>query len=148
MIFYQKYFVQGIKVFIFFLVITLFFNSCTFDDLGNTEVIDLVARGQEELSPSKFKDQAQFGKIVDVRTSEEWQSGIIDGAACVDFLKGNFIREMDSIFGYDKSQKLYLYCRSGNRSFKALKLLKENGFKNVYHLNGGLRSSNLINETQ
>ena len=44
--------------------------------------------------------------------------------------------------------ELYLYCQSGNRSFKALKLLKSNGFKNVYHLNGGLKAFNFFEEDQ
>ncbi len=148
MIFSKKYFKLRINVFIFSLVISFFFDSCTFEDLADAEGMNLEVKDQEELSPSKFKNQAQYGIIVDVRTHEEWQNGIIDGAKCVDFLKENFIHKMDSIFGHDKSQKLYLYCRSGNRSFKALKLLKNNGFKNVYHLNGGLKASSFIEKGQ
>ena len=148
MIFSKKYFKLGINVLIFSLVISIFFDSCTFDDLADAEGVNLEVKDQEELSPSKFKNQAQSGKIVDVRTHEEWQNGIIDGAKCVDFLKGDFISKMDSIFGHDKSQELYLYCQSGNRSFKALNLLKSNGFKNVYHLNGGLKAFNFFEEDQ
>ena len=148
MIFSKKYLKLGINVLIFSTVVSIFFDSCAFDDLADAEGMNLEVKDQEELSPSKFKNQAQSGKIVDVRTHEEWQNGIIDGAKCVDFLKGNFVSKMDSIFGQDKSQKLYLYCQSGNRSFKALKLLKSNGFKNVYHLNGGLKAFNFFEEDQ
>ena len=148
MIFSKKNFKPGINALIFSLVLSFFFDSCTFEDLTDAEGVNLEVKDHEELSPSEFKNQAQFGIIVDVRTYEEWQNGIIDGSTCVDFLKGNFISKMDSIFGHDKSQKLYLYCHSGNRSFKALKLLKSNGFKNVYHLKGGLKAFNFFEEAR
>jgi rhodanese-related sulfurtransferase len=36
----------------------------------------------------------------------------------------------------DKNKPVYLYCRTGNRSGKATKLLQEKGFK-VYNVLGG-----------
>src|SRR5690554_3267124 len=40
--------------------------------------------------------------------------------------------------GLDKESEYIVYCRSGNRSKKAVSLLNENGFKNVKNLEGGM----------
>lgn len=40
----------------------------------------------------------------------------------------------------DPSKAVYLYCRSGNRSGKAAKLLVSLGFNEVYDLRGGYAS--------
>ncbi|MBQ2917182.1 MAG: rhodanese-like domain-containing protein [Clostridia bacterium] len=38
----------------------------------------------------------------------------------------------------DKGKTIIVYCQSGIRSKKAINILKKNGFKNLYHLKGGL----------
>jgi len=44
---------------------------------------------------------------------------------------------MEAAYGGDKDQAIYLYCRSGGRSGRALSQLKQAGFTNVHHLVGG-----------
>ncbi len=69
--------------------------------------------------------------IVDVRTPEEFAVARFDGAINIP------LSELDQnlqIFG-DKDMKIIVYCRTGNRSGQAKKLLNNNGFKNV--INGG-----------
>ena len=36
------------------------------------------------------------------------------------------------------NKKVIIYCKSGLRSAKAIELLKENGFNNLYNLKGGI----------
>lgn len=43
----------------------------------------------------------------------------------------------------EKNQKIILFCQSGNRSKKALELLTNNGFTDVYHLQNGIQSLHL-----
>ena len=73
--------------------------------------------------------------LIDVRTTEEYESGHLDKAQNIDFLNEElFIKEIEK---FDKSQPIYIYCRSGNRSGKAATLMQELGFQNIYDLEGG-----------
>ena len=89
------------------------------------------------LNASEFKQQISENEIqlLDVRTSNEFNSGHIEGAVSADVLNSqNFLSKISE---FDKSQPIYIYCRSGNRSKKAAQLLCESGFKKVYDLKGG-----------
>jgi rhodanese-related sulfurtransferase len=48
-----------------------------------------------------------------------------------------FINEMNGLVKGDKNRKIVLICHSGSRTQKAAKLLSENGFTNVYDIDGG-----------
>ena len=89
------------------------------------------------LSVNEFSDKvAQAGVItLDVRTPGEFNLGHIEGAQLIDFQSGNFENE---ISGLDKNATYAVYCRSGNRSGQAVKVMHDAGFHNVYNLNGGV----------
>jgi rhodanese-related sulfurtransferase len=73
--------------------------------------------------------------ILDVRTEDECNDGIIENAIMIDINKGQyFINEIESL---DKSKNYYVYCRSGVRSAKACDIMNELGFENAYNLLGG-----------
>ena len=72
---------------------------------------------------------------MDVRTPGEFNEGHIEGALLVDFQSGSFENEIASL---DKSKTYAVYCRSGNRSGQAVKVMSEAGFTNIYNLNGGV----------
>jgi rhodanese-related sulfurtransferase len=90
-----------------------------------------------DLSVSEFSNKvAETGAItLDVRTPGEFNEGHIEGALLVDFQSGNFVNEIASL---DKSKTYAVYCRSGNRSGQAVKVMSEAGFTNIYNLNGGV----------
>lgn len=74
--------------------------------------------------------------ILDVRTQEEYRSGFISDAVNYNVLDSvDFVKKLSSL---DKKKKYLLYCKSGRRSAKALMMMKNNGFKKVFHLNGGV----------
>ena len=77
-----------------------------------------------------------YSVIIDVRTKEEWDSGHIEGATHIP-LK-NLSNKIDE-FTKDYNEEILLYCRSGNRSGKAKKLLDEIGYTNTKNL-GGIES--------
>lgn len=89
------------------------------------------------LSPTEFKIQMETepGIVLDVRTEEEYNSGYIDGAVNIDFYSNSF---QDSLKKIDNSQPIYVYCHGGGRSAKTVNILKENGFTNIYDLDGGM----------
>ena len=75
--------------------------------------------------------------LVDVRTIEEYESGHIHDAVNFDFYSESFQKEILSL---DKSASIILYCRTQNRSTKTANYLKENGYKEITVLEGGITS--------
>lgn len=73
--------------------------------------------------------------ILDVRTEEEIEDGIIPNSINIDIYKGQEF--IDALEKLDKSKNYYVYCRSGNRSGQACAIMKSIGFKNAYNLEGG-----------
>ena len=69
--------------------------------------------------------------VIDVRTSQEFASGYIDGAINIP------VDNIESI-EYDKDTVIIVYCASGMRSANAAKTLIDLGYTNVYNLDGGL----------
>lgn len=68
--------------------------------------------------------------IIDVRTKEEYSLGHIKNA---------INNPIDSFnVNYDKDTIIIVYCASGVRSANAANLLINQGYTNVYNLDGGL----------
>jgi len=82
-------------------------------------------------------------KIVDIRTSMEWQqTGVVPGCATVTFFDqmGNydaegFLKEMDKLGG--KEVEIGLICRTGARTAQVAGFLAQQGY-NVKNLAGGV----------
>ena len=75
--------------------------------------------------------------LVDVRTNEEYELGHIQDAINFDYYSESFQKEILSL---DKSASIVLYCRTQNRSTKTANYLKENGYKEIAVLEGGITS--------
>lgn len=74
--------------------------------------------------------------ILDVRTEEECNNGIIPNSINIDIYQGQvFIDKLETL---DKSKNYYVYCRSGARSAKTCELMNNMGFENAYNLQGGI----------
>ena len=73
--------------------------------------------------------------IIDVRTPEEYASGHIEKAINLDYYSETFADELDKL---DKDKTYLIYCRSANRSGKALDMMAELGFAEVYNMLGGM----------
>ena len=98
----------------------------------------------EQLNPSEINfisdsDLIEMQEIdyilLDVRTPDEFSSGFIKKAKNLDFYSETFQNDLLSI---DKSLPVVLYCRTNNRSTKTANILKENGFKEISVLEGGI----------
>jgi len=76
--------------------------------------------------------------IIDVRTQEEFQSGHIENASNIQWQNIAIIQEKIT-----KDRKIYLYCRSGNRSQKATDILIELGYRDVLNI-GGLEEAAIL----
>jgi len=95
------------------------------------------------LSPAEARDV--LGKrsgdprfvLLDVRTPKEFQAERIEGAVMVDYLSPGFRDEMAK---FDREKTYLVYCRTGNRTKGALKVMWELGFRNLLHLADGITS--------
>lgn len=89
-----------------------------------------------DITTEEFKQILEHnpGEVIDVRTKDEFNSGHLKlSAAQYDWLNGEF---HDAIEEMDKSKTYYLYCRTGNRSGQAARMMRERGFDNVYNVGG------------
>lgn len=74
--------------------------------------------------------------VLDVRTPEEVNEGIIEGATVfADYKSSDFAKEVEKL---DKSKTYIVYCRSGGRSLAASEYLISQGFQHIYNLEGGI----------
>ena len=74
--------------------------------------------------------------ILDVRTTEEFETSRIPNSLNIDFYNPEIF--MQEIGKLDKDISYYIYCRTGVRSANSCQLMSELGFKNVYNLVGGI----------
>jgi len=96
-----------------------------------------------DLSQSEWREklpQDSNAVILDVRTANECQEGIIPNAIQLDIYKGQgFIYELEEL---DKSKNYYVYCKAGGRSAQACSIMKQLGFDNTFNLLGGFMKWN------
>ena len=71
--------------------------------------------------------------LVDVREPHEWQIGHIDAARLIPL--GELPNRMGEL---DPSADIVVHCKAGGRSAKAVALLKEKGYRNVWNMKGGI----------
>jgi rhodanese-related sulfurtransferase len=83
----------------------------------------------------KAKSADPLFMILDVRTAGEFAESWIKGAMNIDVKATDFTDRIDKL---DKNGVYLAYCKGGIRSAKAMNLMKEWGFKEVYNLGGGL----------
>jgi rhodanese-related sulfurtransferase len=112
-------------------------------------VLQLVLEAKkdiENLTPQQVQEELKNGNInlIDIREPDELkQNGKIPGST-------NAPRGMLEFFAdetvpyhkpeFNKAQRIVLHCASGGRSALAVKTLKEMGFKDVAHLDGGIKA--------
>lgn len=92
----------------------------------------------QSVSPEQFSKliQDKTYTLIDIRTPQEFAEGHIANAANVDFRNTpQFEQYLSSL---DKNGRYLIYCRTGNRSGQALKLMEEKGFINVTDLSEGI----------
>lgn len=115
------------------------FNSCSeaqTNNSNNTTELEQEGPVNKVVTAEEFNGMLSDENIqvIDVRTSDEFTDGFIDGAVNIDFFGEDFKSEINAL---DKDIVTLVYCKSGGRSGKAAKLMSELGFRIVYDLKGG-----------
>jgi rhodanese-related sulfurtransferase len=73
--------------------------------------------------------------LLDIRTPQEYSEGHIKYAVNIDFYSRDF---MTRLSGLDKAKTYLIYCRSGNRTSRALSIMRKLGFAKVVSLKNGI----------
>lgn len=82
----------------------------------------------------KAKIKLSFGKIVDVRTKEQFEENHIDGAISIP------LEELeDNLDKLDKKEEINVICNTGNKTKKAGKILEDNGFEMISMVLPGMK---------
>lgn len=111
-----------------------------------TDLVKEAKQGIENLSADQVNEELQKSNVtlIDIRESEELkQNGRIAGA--VHAPRGMLEFYADASLPYhkpefDKNKRIILHCASGGRSALAVTTLKQMGFENVAHLDGGIKA--------
>jgi rhodanese-related sulfurtransferase len=101
--------------------------------IQTTIVTNISAQEAYTLIQEKV-DDPDF-KILDVRTPDEYTSGHVEGAVNIDYNSNDFKEKLDTL---DRSGEYLVYCRSGNRSSGAVKVMEDLEFTMIYHMVGGI----------
>ena len=92
----------------------------------------------KDLNNEQFRahlDQHENAVVLDVRTPEEWEEGIIAGAVKINIMSPDFAMKVQEL---DKSKHYLIYCRSGVRSVNACNAMASMGFGDLYNLESGI----------
>jgi rhodanese-related sulfurtransferase len=92
------------------------------------------------ITPEQLKqkiDNHENMILIDVRTQPEYtgELGHIKGTV---LLPVQDITSWISNYDNDKDKEIIMICRSGNRSGRATQYFLDNGFKDVYNMEGGM----------
>ncbi len=98
------------------------------------EAIETISPKQAAELVLKEKGNADF-VILDIRTFPEFQTGHLNRAILLDYYSSTFVEGLKQL---DKNKIYLVYCRSGNRSGKALALFNQLGFEQVYNMAEGI----------
>ncbi|WP_068467075.1 rhodanese-related sulfurtransferase [Candidatus Protochlamydia phocaeensis] len=107
------------------------------------EEVDLEETG-EHVSPEKWKEMLENEKkplVLDVRNEYEWQVGRFEGAECPPcetFREFKQYAEELKEKVDPQSTPVMMYCTGGIRCELYSSLLRKQGFKDVYQLDGGI----------
>ncbi len=102
---------------------------------SQAEPVELSPASADSLIRARKTDSAF--RLVDVRTPEEFASGHLSGAGLIDFHAPSFQADIGKL---PREAKILIYCRSGNRSGQALRLMESMGFKDAAHVAGGINA--------
>ena len=102
-----------------------------------------ISAGADEAAKDKPIKIAQAAEkidagvqLLDVRTKEEWDEGHLKGAKLVTLSEEGFADKAKAVL--DPTKPVVVYCRSGNRSAKATKHLRDGGFTSIHDMAGGI----------
>ena len=94
---------------------------------------EATASSPLNLSADQFLQQfTDDAVVIDVRTAAEFEQAHLDGARHLDLYAPDFQVQLARL---DHGRTYYLYCRSGNRSGQAARIMRHLGY-DAYNIGG------------
>ncbi len=131
---------------IFIVIFTIFLAACSNNAKQNdtkpaanadqASVSPVQSTVFKSLPPAQAMDlikQKQDLYIIDIRSPEELREGKIENSTLIpfmDIMKGNYTIPHD--------RPLLLICAVGGRSYAAMQILAQKGYREIYNLQGGI----------
>ena len=118
----------------------LLLTFCKTDSSSSTDIASadttekIVRKDLSVMEANKWLQSDNPPVLLDVRTSEEYSEGHIEGSTLIDYNSSSFDSKLSEL---DKDESYLLYCRSGNRSGKAVHKMIGLGFTDVTNMVGG-----------
>lgn len=126
--------------FLVFVFANLHFMACTQTPKATAETEQAAITNLQSAEFFKIAfENPEDVVVLDVRTPEEWEMGIIENANRINFYDSDFESQLDQ---FDLEKPIMVYCKSGGRSGSAAEILQKKGFKKIYNLNGGITAWN------
>lgn len=94
----------------------------------------------EEITPQELKEKIESGEnflLLDVRDPFEKYQANIESKKYQNIQADRLQNHLDEVEA-EKDEEIVCVCRAGGRSTETRELLKENGYKNVTSLKGGI----------
>jgi sulfur-carrier protein adenylyltransferase/sulfurtransferase len=101
------------------------------------QIMDEARKSVPERTPAEVKEMLDRGEtpvVLDVRETNEWREGHLDGAVS---LPRGFLEVRIEETVTDKKTPVVAYCAGGTRSLIAGRTLREMGYENVISMSGG-----------
>lgn len=105
--------------------------ACIVTGIATTASATSAGQPSNAASSATSSASATSAVIIDVRTPGEFAENHLQEALNIDFRDASFETKIKAL---DKKQRYQLYCRTGNRSGQAAKLMQTLGFKSVENL--------------
>ncbi len=102
-------------------------------NISGQEYINITAS-----EAKKMIDSNQSIIILDVRDTEEYDSGHIEGALSIPFMDLGCDSCLQNMLDEHKNESIIVYCNSSVNSKQACEILVENGYIDLYNLEGGI----------
>ncbi|MDG5816134.1 thioredoxin domain-containing protein [Chitinispirillales bacterium ANBcel5] len=108
---------------------------------GNISVYDYKGQGGIQYQDISVQQALEIVNqprtvVLDVRTNREFSHGHIENSVHIPL--NELERRIEELSEY-REKDLLVYCRSGNRSAVASRILLQNGFSSIFHLESGIR---------
>lgn len=112
---------------------------------GVMEMVVNAKAGIENLTPDDVAQElgGEGTVLVDIREPDEVQQGVIPGAVVAPRGMLEFYADAATPYHMDvfsPDRRIILYCAAGSRSALAASTLQNLGYRNVAHLDGGMKA--------
>lgn len=105
--------------------------AITFSSIALLVGLAACAPSADNTDSSKTVQVNEDTVLIDVRSTEEFNAGHLEGATLLDFNAGDLAAAIPSL---DPKAEYLVYCRSGNRSAQAIAAMQQAGFSNLTNL--------------